>query len=255
MAAMLANEEGQKGGAGHASDGKHSDSSEAAVVDGDATKADMPQATTKRAAATQTSAYSAQAQAGCAGKLPSEVTWHVPLTDASRQRACGVALPAHLWKRRAEEALAAAQEHAPVAVDHLPSVVTWHCPPVTRRVAAAEALRPIAGSTAASAGQPLGVEASSDCEQDSEEEASSTPALCPCAAVASCCTQCRRRACALGQDELMSISSCRAHQSLLLQHLPECLVSVSRAASSICSCVSACLCVCVKAGMDTHMRE
>jgi hypothetical protein len=193
MAAMLANEEGQKGGAGHASDGKHSNGSEAAAVEGDATKADMPQTRVL------TSAYSAQAQAGGAGKLPSQVTWHVASTGASRQRKCGVALPAHLWERRAEEALAAAQEQAPAAVDHLPSVVTWHCPPVTRRVAAAEALRPIAGSTAASAEQLQG-EASSDCKQDCEQEASSTTALCPCAAVPSCCTcctQCRRRPCAL----------------------------------------------------------
>ena len=206
MAAILANEEGQKGGAGLASDGKHSDSSEAAAVEGENTKADMPQTTTKKEAAMQTSAYSAQAQAGGAGKLPSEVTWHVPSTGASRQRGCKLALPSHLWERRAEEALAAAQEQAPAAVDHLPSVVTWNFPPVTRRVAAAEALRPIAGSTAASAGQLLGEEASSDCKQDREREVSSTPALCPCAAVTFCCTPCRRRPCALAQDELMRVS-------------------------------------------------
>ena len=195
MAAMLANEEGNKIGEGNASDGRE------AALESNITTADMPHAIAKKQpAGTQTSAHDARAKADSAGKRPSEVTWHLstratPSFGISSDAPAAASAEAGVTTRRSGPGTCDASSQ-PLAdgsvLEHqeqqelLPSVVTWRCPPVPRRAAAGAALKTIPDLTAASAGQQQGKEASmhgNESQRDSERETSSTTVLCPCAPV------------------------------------------------------------------------
>ena len=273
---MLANEEGNRIGAGNASDGRE------AASESNSTTANMPHAiATKQPACTQTSAHDARAKAGSTGKRPSEVTWHLP-TRATPS--CGISSDAPAaasaeaeagmtsthsargtcdgtcdasWQALADGSMLQHQEHQEHLQHHglLPSVVTWRSLPVARGAGAGAGLHGIdlTASLSASAGLEQRKQASihaTKSKRDRERQTSNTTVLCPCAPVPRCPGNSRRRVTrrhdgSLLRPVLAAASCARAVFHFARRSVWAWASAAASARISLCCCLSCCLCCCL----------